>query len=109
MGPHLPKVIADYFETDRTGSAEEVAAFFTEDAVVRDEKRTHVGRDAIREWKANASSEYNYTTEPFAIADSAGRKVVTSRLVGDFPGSPVDLRYFFVLDGDRIADLEIVP
>jgi hypothetical protein len=32
---------------------------------------------------------------------------VTSHLVGDFPGSPVDLRYFFVLDGDKIASLEI--
>lgn len=109
MGLTLPKIIADYFETDRSGSAEAVAALFTEDAVVRDEKKTHVGRHAIQKWKANASSEYNYTTEPYAIADSAGRKVVTSHLVGDFPGSPVDLRYFFILDGDRIADLEIVP
>jgi hypothetical protein len=109
MSLHLPNIIADYFETDRTGSAEGVAALFTDDAVVRDEQRTHVGRDAIRDWKAKASSQYNYTAEPFAIADSAGRKVVTSRLVGDFPGSPIDLRYFFILDGDQIADLEIVP
>jgi len=35
--------------------------------------------------------------------------VVTSHVVGDFPGSPIDLRYLFVLDDDRIAELEIVP
>jgi len=35
--------------------------------------------------------------------------VVTSRLTGNFPGSPVDLRYFFRLEGDKIASLEIVP
>jgi len=34
---------------------------------------------------------------------------VTSHLVRDFPGSPVDLRYFFILDGDQIAALEIIP
>jgi hypothetical protein len=32
---------------------------------------------------------------------------VTSHVVGDFPGSPVNLRYFFVLEGDKIASLEI--
>lgn len=38
-----------------------------------------------------------------------GRIVVTAHLVGDFPGSPTDLRYFFVLEDDKIADLEITP
>ena len=33
--------------------------------------------------------------------------VVTSHLVGNFPGSPVDLRFFFKLEGDKIASLEI--
>jgi len=32
-----------------------------------------------------------------------------SRLTGNFPGSPVDLRFFFELDGDKIASLEIIP
>ena len=34
---------------------------------------------------------------------------MTSHLEGDFPGSPLDLRYFFTLDGDKIAALEIIP
>jgi hypothetical protein len=58
---------------------------------------------------ANAATQYSYTVEPFALAQVAGRSVVTSQLVGNFPGSPVDLRYFFRLDGDMIAGLEIVP
>jgi hypothetical protein len=33
--------------------------------------------------------------------------VVTAHVAGDFPGSPIDLRYAFVLAGDRIARLEI--
>jgi hypothetical protein len=38
-----------------------------------------------------------------------GKIVVTSHLVGNFPGSPVDLRYFFKLEGDKIASLKIIP
>jgi hypothetical protein len=34
--------------------------------------------------------------------------VVTCHLAGNFPGSPIDLRYMFVLAGDKIASLDIV-
>ena len=43
------------------------------------------------------------------IATAGERTVVTAHVRGDFPGSPLDLRYFFVLEGDRIAELEIEP
>jgi hypothetical protein len=38
-----------------------------------------------------------------------GMVVVTSRLTGNFPGSPVDLRFFFRLERGKIASLEIIP
>lgn len=109
MTVQLPKVIAGYFAADRKGEAEATSACFTSDAVVIDEGNRYVGREAIRQWMANASAQYSYTVEPFDLSDDDGRIVVTSHLVGNFPGSPVDLRYCFVLDGDRIAQLEIVP
>lgn len=90
-------------------NAEAVAACFATAAVVRDEGRAYSGRDAIRQWKERSSTQYTYTAEPFAIANEDGRIVISSHLVGDFPGSPVDLRYCFVLDGETIAELEIVP
>ncbi len=74
-----------------------------------DEGNSYAGRDAIRQWMANASTQYSYTVEPFALSEEGGRAVITSHLVGNFPGSPVDLRYFFVLRGNKIAELEIVP
>jgi len=106
---HLPDVIATYFAADKSGNAETMSECFTPDAIVIDEGNTYTGRDAIRQWMANASTQYTYTVEPFALSEEGGRTVVTSHLVGNFPGSPVDLRYLFVLDGDRIAALEIVP
>lgn len=104
----LPKPIADYFAADRT-DGESVARCFADDAVVADERRTHAGRDAIRRWRAEAAARYDYVSEPVAVARDGERIVVTSRVTGTFPGSPVDLRYAFVLDGDLITRLEIAP
>jgi hypothetical protein len=103
----LPEPITRYFNADRTDSAK-VASCFTDDAVVRDEEQTHTGRDAIQRWKERATAQYQYTSEPIACEDENGTTVVTSRLTGNFPGSPVDVRYFFSLVGDKIASLEIV-
>ena len=104
----LPKPIAAYFAADR-GDGEAVSQCFTDNAVVKDEGHTHKGRAAIKEWKTDASAKYEYTSEPFACEEKDGKTVVTSHLVGNFPGSPVDLRFFFKLEGDKIASLEIIP
>ena len=74
-----------------------------EAAVVKDEGKTYVGRDAIRRWKTETSTKYTYASEPFAVAQDGDRTIVTSHVTGNFPGSPVDLRYSFVLEGDKIA------
>lgn len=105
----LPKPIAAYYEADRSRDADAVAACFTADGVVKDEQKRHAGKEAIRRWKAEASTAFSYSVQPYTIGTEGGRTVVTSAVTGNFPGSPIDLRYFFVLDGDRIAELEIVP
>src|SRR5262245_59281046 len=102
MALELPKPIAAYFTADRIGS-DAVAECFTEHAVVKDEGHTHQGRDAIRQWKADASARFQYTIEPFACEQKSGQFVVTSKVTGNFPGSPVNLRFFFGLQSDRIA------
>ena len=108
MPLELPGPIAAYFAADKKDGAA-VARCFTEAAVVKDEGRTYRGRAAIRQWKEDASTRYQYTSQPFACEQRDGAVVVTSRLTGNFPGSPVNLRFFFVLEGDTIASLEIVP
>ena len=105
---NLPKPIAAYFSAEKAGP-EAVSQCFTEDALVKDEGHTHQGRAAIKQWKTDALAKYQYTSEPFACEEKDGKTVVTSRLVGNFPGSPVDLRYFFKLEGDKIESLEIIP
>ncbi|RDW11855.1 nuclear transport factor 2 family protein [Paracoccus thiocyanatus] len=102
----LPAPIAAYSAADRHDAAA-VAACFCDVATVLDEGKTYVGREAIRQWKAAASRKFSYAVEPSAMAEENGRVIVTGHVSGDFPGSPVDLRYDFALDGDLIAGLEI--
>src|ERR1700680_4485008 len=110
MSIKLPQPIAAYFTTDADKvDRDAVAQCFTENAVVKDEGHTYNGRAAIMQWKESSSTKFQYTSEPFASEDRNGKTVITSHLVGNFPGSPVDLRYFFTLDGDKIAALEIIP
>src|ERR1041384_4805869 len=103
----LPKAIEAYFEADRSGVPDAIAATFSENGTVKDKGQTHRGRDAIRAWMAAEAQQYSYTVEPFLVTAENGKTLVTAHAVGDFPGSPIDLRFFFVLSGDKLAELEI--
>jgi len=103
---NLPEPIAAYFQADsQDGGA--VASCFTNDARVRDEGQTHEGIAAIKAWKVGTSSTYFYTTTPIKLEKTGRVHVVTGHVVGNFPGSPVDLRYRFTLERGKISLLEI--
>jgi len=102
----LPGPIAAYFQID-AHAGETITHCFTEHARVRDEGRTHSGHAAIKAWKLQASTQYSYTSEPIGVEETDGGYVVTSRVTGNFPGSPVDLRFAFQLERGKIAILEI--
>jgi len=104
----MPKPIAAYFHADKL-DGKAVAECFAADAVVKDEGHTHKGRAAIEKWKDDTSKKYQYTSEPLGREECDGKIIVTSHLTGNFPGSPVDLRYFFKLEGQKIVSLEVIP
>lgn len=108
MTLNLPKPIADYFEADLAdGNA--VAQCFTDNAVVKDEGHTYNGRNAIKNWKEDTAAKFQYSTDLLTLEEQAAKSVVTCRLAGNFPGSPVNLRFFFEVEGDKIASLQIIP
>jgi hypothetical protein len=102
----LPGPIEAYFAAANAHDADAAAACFTRDAVVRDEGRD---RTAIRDWSEEVSRNYKPTVSVLGIAQAGGKTIVTGRVSGNFPGSPIELRHIFTLEGDRIARLEIVP
>lgn len=108
MSLKLPEPIAAYFIADR-GAGETVADCFTPAAVVQDEGHVYRGADEIRRWRADVAAKFTYVCDPLAIDAQDGKSVVRCRLTGDFPGNVADLRFFFQLEGDKIAALEIIP
>ena len=107
MPPKLPAPIAAYLAAANAFDAEATSDCFTEDAVVQDENREWRGRQAIRAWKEETDRKYRPVTEAINIAQEAGKTVVTARVSGPFPGSPIELPYAFTLEGDKIAALKI--
>jgi ketosteroid isomerase-like protein len=107
MAADLPELLSEYFAAANIDDAGRIAACFAEDATVHDEKQDFVGRAAIRQWAADARAKYRFQSEPFKIEGGADRPVVTAHVTGDFPGSPVDLTYRFVIAAGAIAALSI--
>jgi hypothetical protein len=103
----LPTPIAIYIVAENSGDTEALAQCFAEHAVVRDEGRTIQGLAAIKQWKAETRKKYQHTVEPLASTQEGDKTIVTNRLTGNFPGSPIELEFVFALDGNKIASLEI--
>jgi hypothetical protein len=108
MDVNLPGPIAIYFAAENQGHTEIVAHCFAENAVVRDEGQMIEGLVAIKQWQARTKSKYQHTVEPLASDQKDGKTVVTNRLIGNFPGSPIELEFVFTLDRNKIASLEIL-
>jgi hypothetical protein len=109
MSKALPKPIATYITGSNAHDASDAALPFTDDAVVHDENHDHRGIAAIRAWKAETTKKYRPTVEILDVAEANGKTIVKGKVSGDFPGSPIELRYAFTLDGEKISRLEIVP
>jgi hypothetical protein len=103
----LPTPITIYIAAENSGDAEALAKCFAKGAVVRDEGKTIEGLPAIKQWKAETKKKYQHTVEPLTVAQEDGKVIVTNRLTGNFPGSPIELEFVFTLEGDKIASLEI--
>lgn len=107
MSVELPAPIARYFTADINSNAQAMADCFSDRATVRDENDVHAGPDEIRQWKVDYSKKYSAISTPTSVVQDRGRTVVTCHVEGNFPGSPIDLRFFFRLDGEKIGELEI--
>jgi hypothetical protein len=105
----LPAAIARYIEASNRFDPDSAAACFTPDATVADEGHTHIGRDAIRNWVSQASEKYRPHATVVDAQEQGDQMVLDVRVAGQFPGSPIDLKFQFSLRNDTIAQLTILP
>jgi hypothetical protein len=107
MIENLPKPIAIYVSAENSGDTSLFDQCFADSATVRDENETHEGLAAIKEWKAETKRRYQHTIDPLSMVEKDGTFVVTNRLTGNFPGSPIELEFVFTIRNDKIISLEI--
>jgi len=109
MSEPLPPILAAYIAASNAKDAEALCGCFTADAVVIDEGQMHRGTEAIRQWAVQTQAAYDFTLAAIGVARQRDETVVTCRLTGRFPGSPIDMNFRFTLQGDRIVALTIRP
>lgn len=107
MAQTLPTPIANYFAAANRHDIDAMLAPFATDARVKDEGQTHIGTEAIRAWLDHTTAKYRVTVEVIDITIHAETLAVTGTVSGNFPGSPANLTYRFVLNGTDIAGLTI--
>src|SRR5262249_2440338 len=107
MKTQIPEIIQTYFRASNADDIEGLVSCFSADAVVSDENETHRGSAAIKGWSVNVRKKYQFKAEVLRAVENPGAVVVTAKLSGTFPGSPVDLDFKFALKGNQISSLEI--
>jgi hypothetical protein len=108
MSIALPEPIAAYFAGTNTHDIDAMLDPFAEAAIVKDEGQERQGLPAIRNWMEETIRKYRFTVAVTDVAQADAKTVVTGRVSGTFPGSPVVLRHVFTLDRGKIARLEIL-
>ena len=107
MTADLNPPLSIYFDATNAHEATAVAALFGETARVHDEGQDHRGRTAIRDWAQSTYDKYDIRVMPRDVCSDGEAIVVLATVAGSFLGSPIDLEFRFVTDGDRIENLTI--
>ena len=103
----LAPAIAAYIAATNACDTSAVAHCFADDANVFDEGAHQVGTAAIARWMEDTAQRYQPRVEVLNVQHRTGKVLVSNVVSGNFPGSPLALRFAFTLAGDRIETLEI--
>lgn len=103
----LPEVLHIWFDAANQKDRKAMLACFSSDASVRDEGQDLVGAAAIQAWIEETGQRYQPSYEVLQVATRDGITIVTSRVSGPFPGSPVELDFHFTLRDGKISRLAI--
>ena len=107
MNIELPQIIQKYVEASNQHDVKFILACFSDEAVVRDERETLRGKEAIEGWIARTIEIYKFQFKPLSIKEEKSEIVVAIEVSGTFPGSPVTLDYHFKLEKEEILALAI--
>jgi len=103
---NLPKVVQELVKTQNEFNSAAYAQCFTETATVFDEGKTHTGRKEIEQWIDKANKDYRATMKPLEYSEA--EQTLSTEVSGNFPGSPIMMKYHYEFEDGLIQALEIV-
>jgi hypothetical protein len=102
-----PSIIAAFVKAKNDRDTNAVVACFADDAVVHDEGKKITGLPAITKWSDEGFKKYQFRIDPTGITKGEKETILTAKLTGNFPGSPVSLQFRFTIKNDKIGELTI--
>lgn len=103
----MPKIIESYIQASNDNNRDNFIQCFSSSATVLDEGETLVGHEAIGKWFTSTRTKYKFKCEPLAIDERGDDFLLTAKVSGNFPGSPVTLDYNIKVIKSKIQDLRI--
>lgn len=107
MSISLQSPLADFFKATNARDTEALFALFAPNATVDDEGFQYKGSDSIRGWIAETIERFRFSIDVVDASHAAEQATITGVVTGDFTGSPVQVRYDFTLDQQKIVQLKL--
>ena len=110
---NLPAPVLGFVQAMNMYDLDSMISRFAPDAIANDQMRHYEGRDAIRAWLAKEIAGDRVTMFVTEILRHPGGVAVLAKVTGDYEKTglpdPLELRFYFTLAGDVIAQLVIIP
>lgn len=107
MNTSVPIPLASYYTATNAHDVEKMLACFKDNATVLDEGETLKGARQIEAWMKSTISKYKFSSKIIKVENMNEKTRVTATVSGNFPGSPIDLRYDFTIVDEKIQALQI--
>ena len=110
---NLPAPVLGFVQAMNMYDLDDMVTRFAPDAIANDQMRHYEGRDAIRAWLAKEIAGDRVTMFVTEILHHPGGVAVLAKVTGDYDKTglpdPLELRFYFTLAGEAIAQIVIIP
>ncbi|HEV3244126.1 MAG TPA: nuclear transport factor 2 family protein [Chthoniobacterales bacterium] len=104
---NMPQILQEYLNASNAHDVNAILSCFSDDAIVRDEGKDFHSKKMIEDWAAKTLEKYKFQFKPLSVKSDDAKVVVSIEVSGTFPGSPVNLDYYFTIQDDKILSLAI--
>jgi len=103
----IPEVVSAYFDADQTNDVDALNHIFSDAAIVEDDGSLYRGIAEIRTWLLAMKEKYQYSLEIINVSNTGHISTVLTQGSGNFPNSPVKLKFQFTLENGKVVKLRI--